>query len=98
MAARRFLAKGMRTMTKYYVESGSDLRWIVLATDELDAICRAIALETAATGDAPLRMADLIIVSERGFVWDRPERELYGDEFILPTRLVLGQPEGSQAE
>jgi hypothetical protein len=81
--------------TKYYVESGRHLRRVLLAVDELDAICRAIAFASAEAGDQPLCLADLIIVSERGFVWDRPDRKLHGDEFILPTRFVLGQPEAN---
>jgi hypothetical protein len=83
---------------KYYVESGRALRTVVLAADELDAICKAVALAAASRPDEPLPMANLIIVSQRGFVWDRPDRQLYGDEFILPTRLVLGEPEEMPAQ
>ena len=39
-----------------------------------------------------LELADRFIVNQRGFVWDREDQELYGDEAIYPTRLLLGQP------
>ena len=78
-------------LTKYYVESGPNLKTIVLAHDEMDAIVTAITRKYEDEG--ALKLADLMIVNERGFVWDREEHELYGDEFVLPTRLVLGMPE-----
>ncbi len=75
---------------KYYVESGPHLRTVILATDEMDAMLKAFTL---ASENLPLRLADLVIVNQRGFVWDRENHELYGDEFMLPTQLVLGLPE-----
>jgi hypothetical protein len=77
--------------TKYYVESGPSLKFIVLATNEMDALYKALTLKYEA--EERLELADLVIVNQRGFVWDRPGHELYGDEFALPTRLVLGMPE-----
>jgi hypothetical protein len=81
-------------LTKYYVESGRYLRVIVLATDALDAMLKAFTLEQ--DEDRPLRLADLVIVNERGFVWDRDNHELYGDEFVLPTELLLGASEDAR--
>lgn len=78
-------------MTKYYVESGSQFKFVVLATDEMDAILKAFTLKYEE--EETLCLADLVIVNERGFVWDRPHHELYGDEFALPTAIVLGSPE-----
>lgn len=77
--------------TKYYVESGPNFKLIVLATDEMDAMFKALTLKYET--EERLNLADLMIVNQRGFVWDRPGHELYGDEFALPTRLVLGMPE-----
>lgn len=81
--------------TKYYVESGPGLMVVVLATDEMDAMLKAFTLKHE---QAPLRLADVVIVNQRGFVWLREDHELYGDEFMLPTRLVLGLPEEESAE
>ena len=81
--------------TKYYVESGPNFKFVVLATDEMDAMVKAL---TTKFEQEPLRLADLMIVNQRGFVWDREGHELYGDEFMLPTRLVLGMPEEENAE
>ncbi len=78
--------------TKYYVESGPGLMVVVLATDEMDAMLKAFTMKQE---QAPLRLADVVIVNQRGFVWHREAHELYGDEFMLPTRLVLGMPEES---
>lgn len=78
-------------LTKYYVESGPHLRLIVLAANEIDAMLKAFTRE--ADEGQPLRLADRIIVNQRGFVWDRENHELYGDEFMLPTDLVLGASE-----
>jgi hypothetical protein len=78
-------------LTKYYVESGPHLCLIVLAANEIDAILKAFTRE--ADEGQPLRLADRIIVNERGFVWERENHELYGDEFMLPTDLVLGASE-----
>jgi hypothetical protein len=80
--------------TKYYVESGPDFKFVVLATDEMDAMVKAFTTKYEAS---PLRLADVVIVNQRGFVWDRHEHELYGDEFMLPTRIVLGMPEEESA-
>jgi hypothetical protein len=80
--------------TKYYVESGPDFKFVVLATDEMDAMVKAFTTKYEA---GPLRLADVVIVNQRGFVWDRDEHELYGDEFMLPTRIVLGMPEEESA-
>ena len=81
--------------TKYYVESGPHLKVVVLAADEMDALLKALALQHERQ---PLRLADVLIVNQRGFVWDREGHELYGDEFMLPTRIVLGLPEEESAE
>lgn len=75
---------------KYYVESGPNFRVIVLAADEMDAMLKAFTLKHE---QAPLRLADVVIVNQRGFVWERDGHELYGDEFMIPTRFVLGLPE-----
>jgi hypothetical protein len=80
--------------TKYYVESGPHLKIVVLATDEMDAMVKAFTV--AYEAEPLLRLADMVIVNQRGFVWDREGHELYGDEFMLPTRLVLGLPEEEQ--
>ena len=76
-------------MTKYYVESGRYLKVVVSAPTPVAAILKA--LSTSAT-EEPLRLADRFIVNERGFVWDREERQLYGDEFMMPTSLLMGDP------
>lgn len=83
-------------LTKYYVESGPGLKMILLATDEMDAILKALTRKYEE--EAVLHLADLVIVNQRGFVWDRPGHELHGDEFVLPTQLVLGMPEEGKAE
>lgn len=77
-------------MIKYYVESGEQLRVIVLARNPTEAILKSMACSAT---DAPLHLADIFIVNQRGFVWDRADNELYGDEKIYPTRLILGHPE-----
>jgi len=79
-------------MKKYYVESGKQLKVVVLARNPLEAILKSMA--RSATGD-PLQLADIFIVSQRGFVCDRADSEMYGDEKIYPTRLLLGQPESN---
>lgn len=76
-------------MTKYYVESGPHLRVVVLANDFVGAILKALE---AVSREKPLKLANVFIVNERGFVWDRDDNQLYGDEVVLPTRLVLGDP------
>ena len=81
-------------LTKYYVESGRYLRVIGLATDAMDAMLKAFTMEH--DEGQPLRLADLVIVNERGFVWDRENHELYGDEFVLPTELLLGASEDAR--
>jgi len=75
-------------MRKFYVESGPHFLYTVLATDQVGAILKALEMSNEL-----LQMADVIIVNERGFVWHREEHQLYGDELLLPTRLVLGMPE-----
>ncbi len=76
-------------MRKYYVESGRNLRVILSAHNPLDAILKALSL---AARDEPLRLADVVIVNERGFVWDRAGHTLNGDELVFPTRILLGPP------
>ncbi len=76
-------------MIKYYVESGPHLRVVVLAANPIHAILKTLA--TVGQRE-PLQLADRFIVNERGFVWDRDGHELYGDEKVYPTRLLLGQP------
>ncbi len=78
---------------KYYVESGPNFLVVVLAADEMDAMLKAFTMKAEL---GPLKLADLVIVNQRGFVWQREEHQLYGDEFMLPTRLVLGMPEEEQ--
>lgn len=82
------------TVTKYYVESGRHLKVVVSAPTPVAAILKA--LSTSAT-EEPLRLADRFIVNERGFVWDREGRQLYGDEFMMPTSLLMGEPEEGPA-
>ena len=74
-------------MSKFYVESGPRLLVVLEANDVFEAIVNALETQDDAE---PLELADVIIVNERGFVWQRPEHELFGDETVLPTRLVLG--------
>jgi hypothetical protein len=76
--------------TKFYVESGPHLKTVVLAVDEMDAMLKAFTLKQE---HDVLTLADKVIVNQRGFVWDREGHELYGDEFVMPTWLVLGLPE-----
>lgn len=76
-------------MHKFYVESGPNFKMIVTARNPIHAILRAFDRSAL---DDPLRLATLIIVNQRGFVWDRTDHELHGDEFVIPTRLVLGSP------
>ena len=82
----------MKTLktTKYYVESGSQLQVVVLACSPLEAISKALQKTSQ---DAPLHLANVMIVNQRGFVWHREGRKLNGDETIVPTRLLLGHPE-----
>ena len=81
-------------MTKYYVESGRHLKVVVTAASPVAAIVKA--LSTSAV-DEPLRLADRFVVNERGFVWDREGKAMYGDEFVMPTRLLMGEPEEGPA-
>ena len=76
-------------MTKFYVESGPNFQVTLTANSPIHAILKALA---AGDPDETLELADVFIVNERGFVWERPEHELYGDEKVYPTRLLLGQP------
>jgi len=76
-------------MTKYYVESGPEFRFTLLADNPVHAVLKALA---ATDGMGPLRLADVFIVNQRGFVWDRPGRRLQGDEKVFPTRRILRQP------
>lgn len=77
-------------MSKYYVESGGQLKVVVAARNPIEAILKSISCSSR---ENPLQLADVFIVNQRGFVWDRPEKEMYGDEKVYPTRLLLGQPE-----
>jgi len=77
-------------MPKYYVESGSNLLVTTTAVNETEAIVKALK---TVVNQQPLQLADMIIVNERGFVWNREDHELNGDEFIVPTSLLLGEPE-----
>ena len=76
-------------MQKFYVESGPNFKKIVTARNPIHAILRAFDRSPI---DDPLHLADLMIVNQRGFVWDRENHELHGDEFVIPTELVLGSP------
>jgi len=77
-------------MPKYYVESGSNLLVTTTAANETAAIVKALK---TVVDQQPLQLADMIIVNERGFVWNREDHALNGDEFIVPTRFLLGEPE-----
>lgn len=77
-------------MPKYYVESGPELQVVVTARDVFEAVIKA--LECTAQ-QAPLRLADLIIVNERGFLGPREHPRIRGDEAVFPTRLLLGEPQ-----
>ncbi|MEQ8785172.1 MAG: hypothetical protein RIC55_02700 [Pirellulaceae bacterium] len=76
-------------MAKFYVESGPNLKAIVAAHDVFEAIMKTLDLKAT---EEPLQLADVIVVNERGFVADRTEQRLFGDEIVIPTRLVLGDP------
>lgn len=76
-------------MAKFYVESGPNFLVVVQARDFIDAIMKSIELFEP---ERELQMADVIVVNQRGFVWQREGHELNGDEFVLPTELVLGSP------
>lgn len=77
-------------MAKYYVESGSQLQVVVNARNVFEAIIKALELTAQ---EAPLRLADLIIVNERGFLSGRDNPRITGDEAVFPTRLLLGEPQ-----
>lgn len=79
-------------MSKFYVESGAQLKVVVAARNPIEAILKSMARSSS---EHPLQLADVFIVNQRGFVWDRAENEMYGDENVYPTRLLLGQPEGN---
>lgn len=81
-------------MTKFYVESGRHLKVVVLAQTPVSAILKALSLSAE---DEPLRLADVFIVNERGFVWDREGQKRYGDEIVMPTSLLMGEPEEGPA-
>jgi len=76
-------------MAKFYVESGSHLLETVYAENIIEALSKAI--RRVADRDE-LELADMFIVNEKGFVWEREGHELYGDEVVIPTRLLLGEP------
>lgn len=82
-------------MAKFYVESGPSFLIVVEASDAIEALLKAFTPDRSAQ---PLRLADVTIVNERGFVWQRDEHELYGDELVLPTSLILGRPENEKAD
>jgi hypothetical protein len=81
-------------MTKFYVESGRHLKVVVLAPTPVAAILKSLSVSAV---DEPLRLADVFLVNERGFVWDREGQERYGDEIVVPTSLLLGEPEEGPA-
>jgi hypothetical protein len=72
------------------VESGPHLKVVVVAHDVFDAIIKALDLKAQ---EAPLRLSDAFIVNERGFIQDRQRPRLAGNEIVIPTRLLLGEPE-----
>jgi len=76
-------------MAKFYVESGSKLQEVVQASNMIEAITVAFKRYVATE---ELKLADRVIVNERGFVWQREGHRLNGDEIIIPTRLLLGEP------
>ncbi len=77
-------------MAKYYVESGPSFQVVVQASSFIDAMAKAFELMEP---EAPLCLADVVIVNQQGFVWDREDHQLHGHEIVIPTRLVLGEPE-----
>lgn len=81
-------------MTKFYVESGAHLQVVVTARGAVEAILKALG---KAAADQPLRLADVFIVNQRGFVWQRENQQLYGDETVIPTRLLLGEPQQQES-
>lgn len=76
------------TQVKYYVESGPDFRIVTIARTPVEAIIRALDMTNTYNS---LDMAEVIIVNERGFVWDRENHTLYGDELVIPTELMLDE-------
>jgi hypothetical protein len=76
------------TQTKYYVESGPQFRIVALARTPVEAIIRALDMKNTYNS---LDMAEVIIVNERGFVWDREDHKLNGDELVIPTELMLDE-------
>ncbi len=82
-------------MAKYYVESGPHFLVVVEARDSIEALFKAFTLDRSAE---PLRLADVTIVNERGFVWQRDEHELNGGELVLPTSLILGRAENAKVD
>lgn len=82
-------------MTKYYVESGSKFQMIISADTVFQAVVRALK---AFAKNNVLELADVVIVSQRGFVWNRENHEMYGDEAIFQTRWLLGEPSESPHE
>ncbi|MCR9119724.1 MAG: hypothetical protein NXI22_22550 [bacterium] len=81
-------------MTKFYVESGSRFQMIVSADTVFQAVVRALK---AFAKDNPLELADVVIVNERGFVWQREDHQLYGDEAVFQTHWLLGEPAEKKA-
>ncbi|QDU98408.1 hypothetical protein [Lignipirellula cremea] len=76
-------------MAKFYVESGSNLQEVVVADNLIEALLKALR---RVSDRNELQLADVVIVNERGFVWQREGHELHGDEIVIPTRLLLGEP------
>lgn len=76
------------SQVKYYVESGPDFRIVTMARTPVEAIIRALDMKNTYNS---LDMAEVIIVNERGFVWDREGHTLHGDELVIPTELMLDE-------
>ena len=81
-------------MRKFYVESGRSLRVVLAAANPIDAVIRAVMR----LDDEILHLGPAVVVSERGFPSDRADRRIEDDELVLPTRLLLGDPQTTDSD
>ncbi len=72
-------------MAKYYIESG-DLRMIVEGSAPVPAAARAISQAVA----RHVGLAQMVTVSERGYVSQREGGWLYDTDLMLETGTLLG--------
>ncbi len=83
-------------MAKFYVESGPEFRVVIEAEDAVQAIVRALAVHLP---PGPVRLANVVIANEQGFVWDREGADRFrGDEIVLPTEDLFTAIRESLAE